>query len=234
MLNPDLVETQDRSDINFAWMCLGGTSLKFIIILLVLIVGVYFGADYLLSSHLKSTATTRPEDEKALVQNMAKFLEQSPDFQKKISESGQALAKQESTPNPSTPNEVELSGITRYFGNSATDQFFKKYFAQHLEQTNTRTELSDYIHSHPKESTESLENALQSIPREMTNERSAVVSAFIHSAIIFVEELGTDDQAKKIYLKRLIENTQDSEIKDALENHFPELLIPLIPPPKVR
>jgi len=45
---------------------------------------VYLGADYLLSSHFKTTATTKPEDEKVLVQNMAKFLEQSPDLQRKL------------------------------------------------------------------------------------------------------------------------------------------------------
>lgn len=213
--------------------------MKFIITLLVFIIGLYFGADYLLSSHFKATASTKPEDEKALVQNMAKFLEQSTDLQKKITDSGQVINKPISTntitahtASPSASEDVALSNVARYFGSSPADQYFKKYLIQKKnihpdntdEQTKLLIEVSDYIHEHPKEAVESLENAMQSIPHEMAAERQAITPAFIHSSINFIEELETDDYTKKVYLKRFIDNTQDPTIKEALESHFPDLM----------
>ena len=216
--------------------------MKFIVTLLVLITGVYFGADYMLGSHFKTTPPTKPEDEKALVQNMAKFLEQSPDLQKKITDSGQTITKQSTVPAISVAHEVDLSHLARYFGSSPSDQFFKKYLTEKKkmnpesadEQSTLFVGISDYIHEHPKEAIESLENALQAIPLDMTEERSAIVPAFIHSSIGFIEELGDDEQAKKTYLKRFINNTQDPEIKDALESHFPDILNPPVRPPEPR
>ena len=204
--------------------------MKFIITLLALIIGTYFGADHLLSRYLKSTPQANPEKEKELVQGMASFLEKSPDFQKKIAESGQTLLN----PTPSTPSPTteELAQISKYFGNTPTDDFFKKYLVIKKkanpnsldEQNKLFIELSDFIRQHPKESAESMENALQSIPQDMKAEREILIPAFIHSSIIFIEEFPGDDQAKKAYLKRFIDNTQDPDIKDALESHFPDLV----------
>lgn len=213
--------------------------MKFILTLLVLITAVYFGVDHYLGSHFKAAASTNPADEKVLVQNMAKFLEESPDLQKKITDSGQTIAKPAATPAAPAQDEVELAKVARYFGSTPTDQYFKKFLIDkkkmHPENTEEQTklfiELSEYIHAHPKESVESLENALQSIPMDMTAERSAITPAFIHSSINFLDELEVDDETKKGYIKRFIDNTQDPDIKDALESHFPDLLNPPVPPP---
>lgn len=207
--------------------------MKFIIILLVLITGVYFGADHLLASHFKATPSTNPVDEKALVQNMAKFLEQSPDLQKKITDSGQVVAKPVATP-ASPAEEADLEKLARYFGSTPSDQYFKKFLTQRKkmrpsdmdEQTKLFVDMSDHIHEHPKEAVESLENALQSIPKDLVAERDAIIPAFIHSSINFIETLEGDDQMKRTYLQRFINNTQDPEIKDALETHFPDILNP--------
>jgi hypothetical protein len=206
---------------------------------LALIIAIYFGADHLLSTHLKSTPQANPENEKALVQNMASFLENSPDLRKKISESGQTIAKTNESA-PPAQHEVDLSSVAKYFGNTPADQYFKKFLIEKKkmnpdstdEQTKIFIEMSDYIQMHPKESVESLENALQSIPQDMTAERNAITPAFIHSSINFIEELPGDDQTKKTYLKRFIDNTQDPEVKDALESHFPDLLNPTEAPPE--
>lgn len=165
---------------------------------------------------------------------MAKFLEQSPELQKKITDSGQAASKTPAAPTPESGVEVDLSTVARYFGSTQADQYFKKYLLEKKkmhpdnidEQTRLFVEVSDYIHQHPKESVESLENALQSIPKDMAAERDAITPAFIHSAINYIEDLNADDQAKRTYIKRFIDNTQDPEIKDALESHFPDLLAP--------
>jgi len=207
--------------------------LKFIASLIILIIGLYFGADHLLSTHFKTNTPTAPAEEKALVQNMAKFLEESPDLQKKITESGQVIAKPATATKPAAPVvDADLEKVARYFGSSPTDDYFKKVLIQkkkmnpddQSEQTKFFVEVSGYVHEHPKETVEALENALQSIPMDMQAERSAVVPAFIHSSIIFLEESGADDQTKKTYLKRFINGTQDPEVKDALETHFPDLL----------
>ena len=95
-------------------------------------------------------------------------------------------------------------------------------------------EISGYIHEHPKETVESLENALQSIPQDMNVERSAIVPSFINSTIIFIEEMKADDETKRTYLKRFINNTQDPAVKESLETHFPDLLNVTQPPPDVR
>ncbi len=206
--------------------------MNFIITLVVLTVGVYFGADHLLSSHLKTTPSTKPEDEKALVQNMAKFLEKSPDLRKKISDSGLTIT----TPTPSittqNQDDVDLAKIARYFGSSSADQFFKNYLMKKKkirpnnldDQTQLSIEMNEYIHLHPKESIESMESAIQSIPQEMKAEREAITPIFIHSSINFIEELDGDVQTKKTYFKRLMNNTDNPEIKNALESHFPDLL----------
>lgn len=207
--------------------------MKFILTLLVLIVGVYFGVDHYLGSHFKSAAATKPEDEKALVQNMAKFLEESPDLQKKITDSGQVIAKPaQATATPNPQEEVDLATVARYFGSTPADQYFKKYLIQKKkmnpddpdEQSKLFVEVSEYIREHPKDAIESLESALQSIPLDMAAERDAITPAFIHASINFIDELEADDQTKKTYIKRFIDNTRDPEVKDALESHYTDLL----------
>lgn len=206
--------------------------MKFILTLLVLIVGVYFGVDHWLGSHFKATASTKPEDEKALVQNMAKFLEQSPDLQKKITDSGQTITKPSTPTAGNTQENVDLEVVARYFGSSPSDQYFKNYLIQKKkmnpdnpdEQTKLFVEVSEYIREHPKDAIESLENALQSIPLDMAAERDAITPAFIHASINFIDELDADEQTKKAYIKRFIDHTQDPEIKAALESHYTDIL----------
>ena len=182
---------------------------------------VYFGADHLLSSHLKSATSSNTNDQKVIVQDMAKFLETNPTLQKEIQKSGQYP----------TSDEVDLSKVARYFGTSPTDQYFKNYLIQkkkmHLDDADEQTKLfigmSDYIRQNPKDAVDSLEGALVSIPMDLKAERDAIKPAFIHSSINFIEEFITDEKTKKIYLKRFIHHTQDPEIKNALESHFPDL-----------
>lgn len=190
---------------------------------MIAIAALYFGADHFLSRYLKAGAPT-PEGETAIVQNMAKFLEQSPDFQRRIQE-GQASA-------PSASHPSKGADLTRYFGSSPSDQYFKSYVAEKLKthpddadgQTRLFNEVGAFIQQHPKESVESLENALQAIPLDLKVEREAITPVFIHAAIGFLEETTMDESTKRAYLKRFMDHTQSPEVRAAFESHFPELL----------
>lgn len=211
--------------------------MNFLLGLLATIVLFYFGMDSYLGFQSKARAPTTPQEEKALVQNMAKFLETSPEIQKKIENSGHAVNSsiRLSQAPSQTGSSEELSKLSRFFGTTPTDEFYKNHILKHKAtdpndadaHAQLLIEFSEYMTKHPQESIECLETALQSIPSEMKSERDAIIPVFIHSAIFYVENIAQDEAGKKAYINRFLNSSPDPLVRGALETHFSELLSPI-------
>jgi hypothetical protein len=92
------------------------------------------------------------------------------------------------------------------------------------DRTRSFVKMSDFVQEHPEESLKSLENAWQNTRSNQEQERNAIRPALIHASIYFIDTAVEDESSKKGYLRRVINNTNDPEIKEALETHFSELL----------
>jgi hypothetical protein len=207
-----------------------GDFLKTFIGLIAVSIGTYFGIDYFLSSTL-ARAPSSPESQRQLVQGMASFLETSPALQRKIA----------STSDPQTENKpiathdastARSDYLNPYFGSTPTDQFFKEMIVTRNDIAPTNfdglleksMETTDYIRAHPQESLRSLERAMNTIPPEMTAERSAILSSYVHASIHYIETIQEDGPTKVAQLSRLIENSKDPEIQETLQHHFKSML----------
>lgn len=209
--------------------------MKFLVGLIITIVLFYFGMDSYLGFQLKAKTPNSAGEEKALVQNMAKFLETSPQIQQKIQDSGHQVnpsIRLTSTPQSQSIESGEIDRISKFFGNTPTDEFYKGYLVRRKAtdlndadaQAKLLIEFSEYMTKHPQESIECLETALQSIPMDLKAEREAIIPAFIHSAVYYIENVATDEEKKRSYLNRFMNTHSDPLIKGALESHFEELL----------
>jgi hypothetical protein len=210
--------------------------LKFFLGLILSMIAIYFGLDSFLKSRFLPLSTTPPEQEKVIVQNMARFLETNPDLQKSIEQSGERASAQSPASTTAPPDQgsanPDLAKLARYFGNTPTDEYFKKFLLERKSknesdpdrQVNLFIDMSEYLVKHPLESIHSLENALQAIPREMTAEREAILPAFIHSAIYYIENQVQDDESRRTYLNRFLSNAHEPLVKNALETHFSDLI----------
>ena len=209
--------------------------MKFFIILITIVLGSYLALDLLLGQ-MKLGQSVSEGKSPGLVKEMAAYLETNPNIQKTIYENLGEPRKTNSItsgapPVPSTLPTADTTSIDRYFGNSASDQYFKKFVMAQKNlkeddldgQTSLFIDLSNHIRENPKESIETLESAIGNIPLNQTSIRAAIRPAYIHSAIQFIEESDTDENGKKAYLKRLIQTANDEEIKEALKSHFPDL-----------
>jgi hypothetical protein len=209
--------------------------LKFFLALITVVLGFYLVLDLLLG-RMKIGQSVSEGKSPGLVKEMAAYLETNPQLQKTIYQNLSKPEKGGTIPSgvpatASTLPDADTSSIDRYFGKSASDQYFKNYVMaqQKLKnddldgQTSLFIELSNHIRENPKESIETLETAIGNIPQNQTTVRAAIRPAYIHSAIQFIEESDTDENGKKAYLKRLIQTANDEEIKEALKSHFPDL-----------
>jgi hypothetical protein len=192
--------------------------MKFLLTLFALVIAGYFALDAYLSSLPPASASqSRPQGE--LIKNMAQFLEQNPHM------------VGNSQPLPTSTETKNTSATTEPSTNTSVDAFFKDYLRSSKDSENTSFEdrtrnfvkMSDFIREHPEDSLRSLETAWQSTRSDQSQEREAIRPALIHAAIYFIETQVEDDSSKKGYLRRIINNSNDPEIKEALESHFPEL-----------
>jgi hypothetical protein len=193
--------------------------MKFLLALFGLVIAGYFALDAYLSSLPPATLPSkRPESE--LIKGMAQFLEQNPGMAR--NSLPQSLPNQSLTP----------SDPSAQTSNSTADAFFKDYLRNSKdsesvsfeERTRNFVRMSDFIREHPEDSLRSLESAWQSSRSDQEQERNAIRPALIHAAIFYIENQVEDDSSKKGYLRRVINHSNDPEIKEALESHFPELL----------
>ncbi len=201
--------------------------MKFVIVLLIIITGGYLGLDHLLSSAFPNANAQNALDDKTMVTNMASFLESNPQIQRSIASNGGARPVAD---NPA--DQTNADSLSQYFGNSQSDQFFKQVIGQKTSddpesqdsKLNQTLAIIDYVRENPRDSLDTLERALGSIPADRENERTVLRTAYIHASIHFIENLPGDDSEKLNYLKRFAQNGNDPETKEMLENHFENLL----------
>jgi hypothetical protein len=201
--------------------------LKFVIVLLIIITGGYLGLDHLLSTAFPNANAQNTLDDKVMVQSMASFLESNPQIQRSIASNGGARPVAETS-----GDQIHTDLLNQYFGNSPSDQFFKKIVGQKISddpenqesRLNQTLEMIDFVRGNPRESLDTLERALSSIPADRENERTVLKTAYIHASIHFIENLTGNDEEKLNYVKRFAQNGNDPEVKELLENHFENLI----------
>lgn len=205
--------------------------MKTIVVLITLMIGSYYGIDHLLGKYFQTQSPTKNHEQQELVQKMAQFLDSSDQIQHE-------LTKQHPSSDSKTSTQKENSHSSQassYLGSSPTEQFFKtildKRAANQSDQSdndeaslNNTIEMLEYVKNNPKDTIEALENALNRIPMELTEDRELLKSAYIHASINFIEELPEDRNLKITYLKRLSDSVNDPEVKTALKSHFSTLI----------
>lgn len=201
--------------------------MKFVIVLLIIITGGYLGLDHLLRTTFPNANAQNALDDKDMVKNMASFLESNPQIQRTIASNDGVRPVADISADQSNAD-----SLNQYFGNSQSDQFFKQVIGQKTSddpesqdsKLNQTLAIIDYVRENPRESLDTLERALGSIPADRENERTVLKTAYIHASIHFIENLPGDDSEKLNYLKRFAQNGNDLETKETLENHFENLL----------